>query len=266
MNSLLTFYWTNKSVLITGASSGLGWALTEALAPFKIQFALLSRREEKLHELANKLKDSGSTFWLRACDVRNRDEVLNAVRDFHQKAGRIAVAWINSGISLDSSFQNWNWEAFENIIDTNLKGAIYTIQACLEVMEPQKSGAIVGIGSAAAMRGLPSRGVYSLTKMSLDYFLQSKAAELPDIQFTMIHPGFVDTPINAGNPNRFWLLTPEKAAQIMIKAVANRRRLIIYPFRMKLLYRLVQATPRPLFLWLARKTLELSRLGPKQSS
>ncbi len=264
MNQKLTSYWTNKSVLITGASSGLGWALTEALAPFKIKFCLLSRREEKLKELANKLKDSGSTFWLRACNVRNRDEVLSAVRDFHQHAGRIDAAWVNSGISQDSSFQNWEWDKFENIIDTNLKGAIYTIQACLEVMVPQKSGAIVGIGSAASMRGLPSRGVYSLTKMSLDYFLQSKAAELPDIQFTMIHPGFVDTPINAGNPNRFWLLTPEKAAQIMINAVAKRRRMIIYPFRMKLLYRLVQATPRPLFLWLARKTLELSRPVQRQ--
>jgi short-subunit dehydrogenase len=259
MNQKLFYYWKDKSVLITGASSGLGWAITEALAPFKIQFALLARRQEKLHELANKLKNSGSSFWLRACDVRNRDEVLSAVRAFHKEAGRIDVAWVNSGISQDSSFQNWDWERFENIIDTNLKGAIYTIQACLELMVPQKSGAIVGIGSAASMRGFPSRGVYSFTKMSLDYFLQSKAAELPEIQFTMIHPGFVDTPINSGNPNRFWLMTPERAAQIMINAVAKRRRVIIYPFQMRLLYRLVQAIPRPLFLRLAARTLELSR-------
>ena len=264
MNQNLFSYWSEKSVLITGASSGLGWALTEALSPFKIQFALISRREERLQELANNLKDSGSTFWLRACDVRNRDQVLRAVHDFHQQAGRIDVAWINSGISLDSSFENWNWEGFENLIDTNLKGAVYTIQACLEVMAPQRSGAIVGIGSASSMRGLPSRGVYSLTKIGLDYFLQSKAAELPEIQFTMIHPGFVDTPINAGNPNRFWLLTPDKAAQIMIKAVARRRRWIIYPLQMNLLYRFVRALPVPLFLWVARKTLELSRPGSRQ--
>jgi short-subunit dehydrogenase len=264
MNQTLTSYWSNKSVLITGASSGLGWALTEALAPFKIQFALLARREDKLQELANKLKNSGSRFWLRACDVRHHEQVVSAVRDFHQHAGRIDVAWINSGISLDSSFEKWNWEGFENLIDTNLKGAIYTIQACLEVMVPQKSGAIVGIGSAASMRGLPSRGVYSLTKIGLDYFLQSKAAELPEIQFTMIHPGFVDTPINAGNPNRFWLQTPEKAAQLMIKAVAKRRRLIIYPLQMNLLYRLVRALPLPLFLWLAQKTLRLSRPAQRQ--
>ncbi len=259
MNQFLTQYWTRKSVLITGASSGLGWAITEALAPFQIKFCLLSRREEKMQELAEKLKDTGSTFCIKACDVRKREEVLSAIQDFHKETGRLDVAWINSGISLDSSFTKWNWDNFENLIDTNLKGAVYTTQACLEIMTPQKTGAIVGIGSAASMRGLPTRGVYSLTKMSLEYYLQSLAVELPGIQFTMIHPGFVDTPINQGNPNRFWMLTPEKAAQIMIKAVAQRRRRIIYPFRMNILFRLVRALPAPFFQWLAGKFINLSR-------
>ncbi|MFQ5769870.1 MAG: SDR family NAD(P)-dependent oxidoreductase [bacterium] len=264
MNPLLTSYWTGKSVLITGASSGLGWAIVEALAPFKIHFGLLSRREQKMQELAEKLQNSSSTFWIKTCDVRSRETVFSAVQEFYQAAGRLDVAWINSGISLDTSFENWNWDGFENLIDTNLKGAVYTTRACLEKMVRQKSGAIIGIGSAASMRGLPSRGVYSLTKVSLDYYLQRLAAELPDIQFTIIHPGFVDTPISQGNPNRFWLLTAEKAAQIMIKAVAKRKRMIIYPFRMNLLFRFVRALPLPVYQWLARKTINLSRPSEQQ--
>lgn len=259
MNQLLNSYWRKKAVLITGASSGLGWAITEALAPFKTQFCLLSRREAKMQELAAKLCDSGSTFWIRSCDVRDREAVVSAVQEFYRANGGLDIAWINSGISLDSSFSNWDWEGFESSIDTNLKGAIYTIQACLEIMVPQQSGVIVGIGSAASMRGLPTRGVYSLTKVGLDYFLQSKAVELPDIQFTLIHPGFVDTPINQGNPNRFWLQTPQRAAQIMIKAVAKRRRMLIYPFGMNLLFRFIRALPLPFYQWLARKTLSLSQ-------
>ncbi|MFQ5864500.1 MAG: SDR family NAD(P)-dependent oxidoreductase [bacterium] len=259
MNQSLASYWSGKSVLITGASSGLGWAVTEALAPFTINFCLLSRREEKMRELADKLKDSGSSFWIRACDVRDREEILSAVHDFHKDVGRLDVAWVNSGIGLDSSFEGWNWEAFEAAIDTNLKGAIYTTQACLQLMVPQRFGCIVGIGSAASMRGLPSRGVYSLTKMGLAYFLESMAVELPEIQFTIIHPGFVDTPINQGNPKRFWLLPPEKAAQIMIKAVAKGKRVLIYPFRMSLLFRFVRAIPPSLYFWLACKTMNLSR-------
>lgn len=259
MDSKLASYWSGKSVLITGASSGLGWAITGALAPYNVQFGLLSRRQEKLQQLADNLKDSGSRFWIKACDVRDREQVRSAVNEFHRTIGKIDVAWINSGISVDSSYENWDWQNFENLIDTNLKGAVYTTQACLEWMVPQGSGTIVGIGSAASMRGLPTRGVYSLTKVALDYFLQSKAVELPEIQFTVIHPGFVDTPINQGNPNRFWLLTPEKAAQIMIKAVAKRKRFFIYPFQMNLLFRIVRALPLPIYERMARKMMHLSR-------
>lgn len=259
MGPNLTSYWSDKSVLITGASSGLGWALTKALAPYGIRFGLLSRRQERMQQLAENLKNTDSTFWIQTCDVREREQVLSAVKEFHKTTGKIDVAWVNSGISVDSSFDKWSWESFENLIDTNLKGAVYTVQACLELMVPQSSGTIVGIGSAASMRGLPTRGVYSLTKVSLDYFLQSKAVELPEIQFTIIHPGFVDTPINQGNPNRLWLLTPEKAAEIMIKAVAKRKRFFVYPVRMSLLFKLVRALPLPVYEWLARKMMHLSR-------
>ncbi|MFQ5650495.1 MAG: SDR family NAD(P)-dependent oxidoreductase [bacterium] len=261
--SRVNSYWRNKAVLITGASSGLGWALTRALAPFKIHFGLLSRREEKLRELADHLSGTGSTFWMRSCDVRNREQVGHAVQDFHRHVGHLDVAWINSGVSFDSSFQNWSWEGFETMVDTNLKGAIYTARACLEVMVPQTAGTIVGIGSAAAMRGLPGRGVYSLTKVALEYYLLSQAAELPHIQFTIIHPGFVDTPINEKNPNRFWLQTPERAAQLMIKAVAERKRMLIFPRRMGVLFRLVRLLPVPAYHWLACKLARLSRPGVK---
>ncbi|RMF56659.1 MAG: SDR family NAD(P)-dependent oxidoreductase [Calditrichaeota bacterium] len=257
-------YWQGKSVLITGASSGLGRAVAAALAPFGVRLGLLSRRLEKMQELAEQLKDSGSTFFCQACDVRDREQVYAAVNAFHKEAGGLDVGWVNSGISLNSSFEDWDWQGYADLIDTNLNGAIYTIRACLEIMVPRKSGTIVGIGSAASMRGLPSRGVYSFSKVALDYFLESLAVELPAIQFTTIHPGFVDTPINQGNPNRFWLLTPEQAAQIMIKAVAKKRRVVIYPWRMNLLFRLVRALPRWVYEPLARKGMAKSRPAEHQ--
>ena len=258
MNQRVAQYWSGKSVLITGASSGIGAAVTEALAPFGIRFGLISRREAPMRELAEKLHSSGSQFWIKSCDVRNRDDVEAAVKEFHQHAGRIDVAWINSGVGGNTSYRKWNWDLIESMLDTNLKGAIYTTHACLEVMVPAGSGTIIGIGSASSMRGMPSRGIYSATKIGLAYYLQSLAAELRQIQFTTIHPGFVDTPLNRGNPNRFWLQTPEKAAQLMIKAVAKRKRVYIYPFRMKLLYKLIHHMPESWFMRLARKMGRMS--------
>ncbi|MCH9008623.1 SDR family NAD(P)-dependent oxidoreductase [candidate division KSB1 bacterium] len=262
MADRLRSYWQNKTVLITGASSGLGWAITAALAEYGVHFGLLSRRKEKLQELAEKLSDSGSRFWYKACDVQDREQVATAIREFRETAGRLDVAWVNSGIGGDSSFENWNWDNFEAMIDTNLKGAIYTARTCLEIMVEQKAGALVGIGSASAMRGLPGRSVYGLTKIALEYYLVGQAAELPEVQFTIIHPGFVDTPINSGNHNRFWLQTPKRAAQIMIKAVADGKHMLIFPRRMAALFRLVRMLPLPAYLWLARKLARLSKSAP----
>jgi short-subunit dehydrogenase len=259
MSRRLSAYWTGKNVVITGASSGLGYALVEALAPYRIHFCLLSRRQEPMQELAAKLSASGSQFWMRPCDVQKRNEVEEAIAEFVKTAGRLDVAWVNSGLGGETSYRRWDWDFVERMLDTNLKGAIYTAHACLRFMVPQNHGAIVAISSAAAMRGLGGRAIYSLTKIALAYYVEAMAAELPQIQFTTIYPGFVDTPINRGNPNRFWLMTAERAARLMIEVVAKRKREYIYPFQMKLLFHLVRALPNSVYRWLGHKAIQLSR-------
>lgn len=257
--NFLSSYWTGKSVLITGASSGLGWALTEALAPYKIHFALLARREAEMQKLVAQLQSTGSRFWIRACDVRHRNEVDKAVKDFVTESGKLDVAWVNSGIGGETSRVKWDWEFVERLIDTNFKGALYTAQACLEVMSKQNHGVLVGICSAASMRGLPARSIYSATKIAFAYFLESTAVEYPEVQITTVHPGFVDTALNRGNPNRIFLMTRERAAHIMVKAVAQGRREIIFPWQMKVIYRLVRAAPFSIYSRFARRMIHLSR-------
>lgn len=259
MNRRLVAYWTGKTVLITGASSGLGYALVEALAPFRVHFGLLSRRLEPMQELAAKLQASGSQFWLRACDVRKRAEVESAIADFVKAAGRLDIAWVNSGIGGETSYRRWDWNKVENILQTNLNGALYTAHTCLQHIVPQNQGTLVAISSVSAMRGLAGRSIYSMTKIALAYYMEAMAAELPQIQFTTIYPGFVDTAINRGNPNRLWLMTADRAAQLMIKAVARRKREHIYPFPMKVVFHLVRALPARIYRWLGGKMIELSR-------
>lgn len=256
-------YWHGKTVLITGASSGLGWALVEALAPCGVKFGLLSRRTEKMQELAARLADSGSSFWIRACDVSKREQVLSAVADFAHEYGKLDVVWANSGVGKNPSFERWDWDKFEELIDTNLKGAIYTIHASLEVMKYHHSGVVVGIGSAASMRGLPQGGVYSLTKIGLEYYMESMSLELPFIQFTIIHPGFVDTSLNQDVPNRMWLLDPSQAAQLMIAAVEKKKWKLIYPMPMSVLYHAVKFIPHRLYKLLASKALQKRQAARK---
>ena len=259
MSQRLKKYWAGKTVLITGASSGLGSSLVEALAPYRVHFCLLSRRVEPMQELATKLQASGSQFWIRACDVRKRVEVESAIADFAKAAGRLDVAWINSGIGGETSHRRWDWNKVENILQTNLNGALYTAHACLQYMVSQNKGALVAISSVSAMRGLAGRPIYSITKIGLAYYMEAMAAELPQIQFTTIYPGFVDTAINRGNPNRLWLMTADRAAQLMLNAVAKRQREYIYPFQMKIVFHLVRALPAGIYRWLGGKMIELSR-------
>jgi short-subunit dehydrogenase len=256
---VLKEYWSNRKVLITGASSGLGAALVRELAKYQVHFGLLSRRVEPMQQLQSELQNSGSKFWIRACDVQNREQVEECVDSFVAEAGGLDVAWVNSGISGDTSFQQWQWKVVEDIIGTNLMGAMYTTMACLRHMTMQKSGAIVAISSAAAMRALPGRAIYSMTKIGLEVFIEGVATELPEIQFTTIYPGFVDTPINQNNPRRFWLMQPDKAAQLMIHAVAQRKKNYIYPFRMKLLFHVVRSLPAFLYRPVARRLINLSK-------
>jgi short-subunit dehydrogenase len=212
-----------------------------------------------MQELAAKLSTSGSQFWIRACDVQKRSEVEEAIANFVKTAGRLDVAWVNSGIGGETSCRRWDWDFVERMIDTNLKGAIYTAHTCLRFMVPQNSGTIIAICSAAAMRGVAGRAIYSMTKIGLAYYMEAMAVELPQLQFTTIYPGFVDTPLTRNNPHRFWLMTADKAAQLMIAVVAKRKREYIYPYQMKLFFHLVRALPTRAYRWLGHKSFEISR-------
>lgn len=260
MSDYLNKYWAGKKVLITGASSGLGWAITEQLAPFGVHFCLLSRRIEPMQELADKLQNTKSSFWLQSCDVRNREETEKAIYDFYRLKGGLDVVWVNSGVGGRTSFNKWDWEKYDYVLGTNLTGAVQTIIPALQIMTRQGSGTIVGIGSAASMRGLPNHPVYGITKMGLHYFLESLAIELPQIQFTIIHPGFVDTPISENRSKRIWLMQPEKAAQIMLKAIARRKKVVIYPKKMKYLYYLVRFLPTSLYRFLAKSAVHSEKV------
>ncbi len=250
---LLQNYWHNKAVLITGASSGLGVALTKALAPYHVTFGLLARSKDKMAALADSLRHGNSRFWIRLCDVQDREEVYEAVRAFQEYAGRIDVVWVNAGVGAKTNIFKWEWQAFENCVQTNFMGAVYTAKACLDVMLQQNSGTIVSVSSTASMRGLPGSSAYCGTKVALNYVMESFATQAKDIQFTSILPGWVDTPISAEVRHRPWLMPADVAAKKMITAVAKKKSKFIFPWQMACLYYFMRSLPMPLYIKLARK-------------
>ncbi len=257
----MNHFWRNKRIVITGASSGLGMAVTRALAPYGCQFALLSRRTEPMISLAKELGGGEDRFFIASCDVRDYVSVQSSIDTFAAKTGGLDVAWVNSGVAGETSWHQWDWERINTTIDVNIRGALHTIHASLHHMAPAGQGTIVGISSAASMRGLPGRTVYSMSKIALNWIMDSLAAEFPTIRFVTIMPGFIDTPINQDNPNRFWLMQPERAALLMIRAAARGKSAYIYPFRMKLLYHLIHSLPTPVYRRLGNRLADFSRPG-----
>ncbi|MCC7440388.1 MAG: SDR family NAD(P)-dependent oxidoreductase [Bdellovibrionales bacterium] len=257
-------YWQGKTILLTGASSGLGRAVAEHLAPYGVHLGLCARRIEEMEKLALSLSHTPSRFTVLKCDVRDRAQVEAAVAAFAREAGHIDVAWVNSGVGGESSFEGWRWDHVETMIDTNLKGFIYTVRASLERMVPaardgrvrgesiaRSRPVVVGISSAAAMRGLPGASLYSATKVAVQYAMEGMACEHPEIQFTTILPGFVDTPINQDVPNRMFLLTPAQAARLMTEAVRKGKAEFVYPRPMAVIFHLVRWIPARVFRALA---------------
>lgn len=259
MTTSLQSFYAGKAIFITGASSGLGRAVAEAVARYRVKLGLVGRNTENLQKLAENLRDTGSECHIYTCDVQDRQAVQNAVQAFQQQTGVLDIAWVNSGISRSTFFPKWQWDEVEAIVQTNIMGAIYTTKACADVMVQQNAGAIVAIGSVASMRGLPKHGIYSMSKIALNHYIESLMAELPQLQITLIHPGFVDTAINRGNPNRFFLMTPEKAAQHMLSAVARQKRVYIFPWQFRLLYPLIRALPAGLYQLLARQLVKMRK-------
>ena len=258
----LAKYWNGKSIFITGASSGLGWALALELAKYDVHLGLTARREEKLIALKKQIlaKYPERKVWTHSLDVQQRADVESCVTQFCEAAGGLDCLWANSGVGEETSFRQWSWQEAEDMIDTNIKGAIYTVEAGLKQMVPKQKGTIVGLSSAAAMAGMPGTSIYCMTKAALSCYLEAVAAEHPALQVTTICPGFVDTPINQNNPKRFWLLTPELAAVMMMTAVAKRRARYIYPFKMKLVFHFVQLLPLRLLRYVMGKAVGVHRV------
>jgi short-subunit dehydrogenase len=109
------------------------------------------------------------------------------------------------------------------------------------------------------MRGLPARAVYGATKIALAYYFESLALEYPELGFTTIFPGFVDTPINRGAPNRLFVMGADRAARIMMRAVERGQRVLIYPWQIRALFHLARGLP---FTWYGAAASRSARHRP----
>lgn len=255
--------WKKKSVLdwrvwISGASSGLGAALTRELVTRGCRVAVFARRQKELEDLKLELeRDAGADRVLvQAGDVRDRGSVSAAIANARAAFGDLDAVILNAGIG-DSLFPDrFDVELVERITAVNYLGAVYGIEAVLPSMLARRNGTIVGISSIGAVRGFPTAAPYCASKAALTSFLESLRGDLygRGVRVITVSPGFIKTALT--DRNRFpmpFLQTPERAARLIVDGMARGKREIHFPKRLTIPLKILRCVPGPMFDWLMRK-------------
>jgi len=214
-----------RSIFITGASSGIGEALAVEFARRGYALALAARRVERLDALAARLPALGAAAVLRlpldVTDFATIDAALDrAAREF----GRLDVVVVNAGVGYTLPAGRGKFDQVRQTIDTDLTGAIATIEFALPRLRAQGGGQIVAITSVAGSRGMPFLGAYSAAKAGLHRYVQAVRAEVrhEPIAVTELAPGYIATDLNRGAKSRPFVIPLERGGAIMARMIERR--------------------------------------------
>lgn len=184
-------------VFITGATAGIGKACAERFAAEGHSLIICGRRKERLEDLKATLgKKYKIEIFILSFDIRNAAEVEEAIASLPADLQKIDVLINNAGLAAGlSSIQDGQLEHWEKMIDTNIKGLLYTTKQIVRLMISRKKGHVVNIGSIAGKEVYPNGNVYCATKHAVDALNKAMRIDLlqHNIKVTGIHPGMVET-------------------------------------------------------------------------
>ena len=227
----------SKVAIITGASSGIGRALAFELARRGYSLGLCARRGEVLAQMRAEIEagTSGARVETAVLDVDDAVAVQRTIPELAARFGKVDLLIANAGIGGERFAGDERFAFDEQIIRTNLIGAMATVDAGVKLFRAAGGGHIVAVSSVAAYRGLPGHGAYSASKAGLNAYLEAVRAEVQDanIVVTTLAPGYIDTPLNQHMKSRPFLVTAEDGA----KCAAD------------LIERGVRVAPVPVFPW-----------------
>lgn len=221
-----------KSVIVTGASSGIGAATARKLAASGAQVMLAARREDRLKALAAEI--GGDVKW-RLTDVANHGDMLKLGEAAIKAFGKVDVIVNNAGIMPLSPLANRRVAEWDQMIDVNIKGVLYGIDAVLSHMLERKEGHVINVSSVAGLMTNPTSAVYSGTKHAVKAISEGLRKETAGvIRVTCIYPGKVNTELGfsikdpaviAGIGSRFNFkgLDAEDIAEAVHFAIASPR-------------------------------------------
>ena len=220
-------------IFITGATSGLGWALAIEAVKEGAPIGIVGRRKERLDILSKLLEGKGGTVFRAEADVTDRSQIEKAAKDYIAIHGAPDLLIANAGVrgtSQDSDGTN------DLAMETNYFGAIHTIQPFIPAMVQRGKGHILVISSLASKLSLPGSGTYCASKAAIDRWAGSKRFHLSPLGvfLTIVSPGFIQTEMTRDNPYPMpFMMSASRAAEIIFQKIQSKngtRKEIRFPF------------------------------------
>ncbi|MBL3654884.1 SDR family oxidoreductase [Fulvivirga sediminis] len=229
----------DKVVIITGGSSGIGYALAEAFGANGSKIMITGRKQEALDEATNKLEAKGIEVISFQSDVSKEEDNQKMAEAAVKHFGRIDILINNAGISMRALFSELDLSVVKRVMDINFYGALYATKYCLSEIE-KNQGSVVGISSIAGYRGLPARTGYSASKFALQGFLEVLRTEMlkKNVHVLTACPGFTASNIRKSSltadgshqgdsPRKEEkMMTAEECANHIYKATKKRKKFL----------------------------------------
>ncbi len=237
--------------VIVGASSGIGAALARRLADEGYVLAVLARRKSELDKLCAEINaQAGEARAVAyAHDVTELEKIPALFQRLLKDLGGIEVLLYCSGVTLSVAIDEFNFEKDRRMIETNLLGAVAWLGHAAALFQRLGAGSLVGVSSVAGDRGRVLNPAYNSSKAGLDAYLEALRNRLTrhSVHVLTVKPGFVDTEQLKGSPRKFGVISPEKAAAGIWKAMRGRKQMVYIPWYWRWIMLAVRLTPSFIF-------------------
>ena len=196
------FSLQNKIAIVTGASQGIGKTTAELFSKSGAHVVCIARNEEKIKNLANTISKNGHSASYNPCDISDGDLFQNTIKSVINDYGKIDILINNAGVTRDSLVLRMKNHQWDEVLNTNLKGAFYATKSVLRSMMKNKYGRIINITSIVGLQGNSGQSNYSASKAGLIGFSQSVAKEVASrgITINCIAPGWIETEMTNNLP------------------------------------------------------------------
>jgi short-subunit dehydrogenase len=212
------------TILITGASSGLGAEMARQFAALGYDLALCARRTDRLDELAASLP--GVKVSVKALDVNDHDAVFRVFDEFQAEFGTLEKIVVNAGLGKGQPLGTGRFDANLETAQTNFIGALAQTEASARIFREQNAGQLVMISSMSAIRGMPRNiTTYAATKAAVAHLAEGFRADVmgTPIKVTVLYPGYIVSEMSATSAATPLVASTEKGVRAMVSAIEKQK-------------------------------------------